>query len=94
MSSYRKEVKRLVSDLRELGLQVETNGGGHLRVLKDGQIVPGLVIAASPSDRRWYMNVVRDLKRSGVVDRDPRSIVTGMRYKKKQTLRQKACLSE
>src|SRR3954467_13118169 len=74
MADYKKQVKQLISDLRELGFEVAMNGGTHWQVVKDGTPA-GLVIPSTPSDSRWYLNTVRDMKRAGLVDRDPRELV-------------------
>jgi biotin operon repressor len=59
----RQEAKRLVRELRELGLAVDATGSGHYRVDTDQGPV---FLPSSPSCSRAMQNARAELRRHGV----------------------------
>ena len=64
-----KEVRDLAKQLKLRGFQIKQTGAGHVQVLRNGSVVYGL--PSSPSDHRWRMNAITDMKRLGLILKDP-----------------------
>jgi hypothetical protein len=65
--SRRSELLRLA---RRLGWRLDgLTGGGHVRLTKPGR--PFVIVAATPSDRRWQRNALAQLRRADRADPHP-----------------------
>lgn len=60
-----KDVKKFVQSLTIIeGVTASENGGGHIKIFRDGKLV--VTLAKTPSDHRWRDNAIRNLRAVGI----------------------------
>ena len=60
-----KDIKKLVTEAKKQGFQIEYAGSGHLIVRKDGRRIATL--SATPSSPSSILNAQRELKEAGLI---------------------------
>ncbi len=67
-----KDVRKFVQSLTVIdGVTCAVNGGGHIKIMKDGKTVA--TMPHTPGDHRWRNNILRDLRSVGIT---PSTVVT------------------
>ncbi len=60
-----KDVRKFVQSLTVIdGVTCAVNGGGHIKIMKDGKTVA--TMPHTPGDHRWRNNILRDLRSVGI----------------------------